>query len=160
MPITEVDTSLFPLLFAEKDFPEMSLQFRQKLQKHFALSWDTIKLLKQHLGKQSKQDLGRFFFSKSPCCSVFVFCRCMAWSPNLEPDEELLDYRALSVALSDLQDVYFRQFQSIRQVPFFVVFGLQNTFFLHFQIRCREKIALLQEMTKTSDFSRRSEAGN
>ena len=132
MPIPEVDTSLFPLLFAEKDFPEMSLQFRQKLQKPFALSWDTIKLLKQHLGKQSKQDLGRLFLSKSPCCSVFIFCRCMAWSPNLEPDEELLDYRALSVALSDLQDVYFSSISKYSPSPFFCRFWPSEYFFFAF----------------------------
>ena len=151
---------LFPLLFAEKEFPETSLQFRQKLQKPFALSWDTIKLLKQHLGKQSKLDLGRFFLQKVHVVLYLSFVAAwldlLIWSRmrnSLITERSLLRFPTFRMCI-------FRQFQSIRQVLFFCRFWPSEYFFLHFQIRCRTKIALLQEMTKTSDFSRRSEAGN
>ena len=137
----------------------MSLQFRQKLQKPFFFSWDTIKLLKQHLGKQSKQDLGRFFFSKVHVVLFLSFVAAwldlLIWSRmrnSLITERSLLHFPTFRMCIF----VNFKVFTK----SFFVVFAFRILFFLHFQIRCREKIALLQEMTKTSDFSRRSEAGN
>ena len=142
MPITEVDTSLFPLLFAEKEFPETSLQFRQKLQKPFFFSWDTIKLLKQHLGKQSKLDLGRFFLQKVHVVLYLSFVAAwldlLIWSRmrnSLITDRSLLRFPTFRMFI-------FFNFKMFTESFFHLSF---LAFFLHFQICCREKLRFFRK---------------
>ena len=156
MPITAVDTSLFPLLFAEKDFPEMSLQFQHKLRKTLcfelghnkAASWKTI-----------ETGFGAFFSQQVHVVLFLSFVAAwldlLIWSRmrnSLITERSLLRFPTFRMCIF----VNFKVFAK----SFFCRFWPSEYFFLHFQIHCREKIALLQKMTKTSDFSRRSEAGN
>ena len=91
----------------------------------FLIWWEPILLALWHILENKLPQVRQTFF---------VFCRCMAWSLKLTPDEELLDYPAIALCCAVRPSEYFVFILKIFAESFFLFSFLTFRVFFVFKI--------------------------